>query len=77
MLAGLLAAGFLANLLIKPVASKWHISSNQPAQLAPRKAHGIGRGGLTAFAVLAWAGVGLPLLRGMYVTLSKAVVLFT
>lgn len=77
MLAGLFAAGFLANLLTRPVASKWHITHTQAAQVAPREAHGIGRGGLTVSAALAWSGVGLPLLWGVYVTLSKAVTLLT
>jgi hypothetical protein len=39
--------------------------------------YGIGRGGLTAMAVVAWALVGVPLIWGIWITLTKALTLFT
>jgi MFS family permease len=79
MLAGLLAAGFVANLLIRPVADRWYMSDGEGQLATATKAgssFGIGRGGVSATALLAWACVVLPLLWGVYVTLSKSVVLF-
>jgi len=38
---------------------------------------GIGRGGLTFRALLAWLAVGIPLAWGVSVTLEKAVLLFS
>jgi hypothetical protein len=80
ILAGLLAVGFLANLAIRPVASRWWM----PADTAPATgpvvieggAFGIGTGGLTGPALLAWACVGLPILWGAWLTLKQAFVLF-
>ena len=37
---------------------------------------GIGMGGLDLTAGLAWLAVGLPILWGVWITLSKAFVLF-
>ena len=83
MLAGLLALGFVANLLIRPVADRWHMPSDDASSAEGQMttavsggAQGIGRGGLTPAALLAWACVGLPLAWGVYITLSKALVLF-
>ncbi len=78
MLAGLLAAGFLANLLIRPVAARWHMAALPADAAGPVQgtSAGIGRGGFSMPALLAWACVGVPLLWGVYVTLAKALVLF-
>jgi len=79
ILAGFLAVGFVANLLIRPVAERWYMADGATATQAASVAggsFGIGRGGLTLASVLAWACVVLPLLWGVYITLTKALVLF-
>jgi len=84
VLAGLLVIGFVANLLVRPVAARWFMSE---ADLAGARAglpkvvhgshHGIGIGGLTAGAVLASAAVGLPLAWGVTRTVVTALKLFS
>ena len=77
MLAGLLAVGAIANLLVRPVAAHWFMPLQQQTVAGIRaSSSGIGRGGFTPFALLAWACVGIPLLWGIYDTLSKALILF-
>ncbi len=78
ILAGFLAVGFVANLLIRPVAERWYMRDTGVAEQAAAAggSYGIGRGGLTVGAAVAWACVGLPLAWGVYITLSKALVLF-
>ncbi|MEI9901314.1 MAG: OFA family MFS transporter [Hyphomicrobium sp.] len=85
-LAGLLVVGFIANLLVRPVDHKWHMSE---ADLATEQAKlkstataqatgsfGIGMGGLDAKAALFWLLVGIPLGWGVWNTVEKALVLF-
>ncbi len=86
ILAGMLVLGLLANLLVRPVAAKWYMSEAEVAALQAKSAqagatvaagsYGIGRGGLDARAALAWAAVGIPILWGVWITLSKSLVLF-
>ena len=77
MLAGLLAVGAIANLLVRPVASHWFMPMQQQTVSQTRaSSSGIGRGGFTPLALLAWACVGLPLAWGVFFTLTKALVLF-
>ena len=79
ILAGFLAVGFVANLLIRPVAERWYMKNDSVSEQTAAVAggsYGIGRGGLTFPALIAWACVGLPLALGVYTTLSKALVLF-
>lgn len=86
VLAGLLAVGFVANLLVRPVDTKWHMSD---AELAAERAklhekatpvasgdYGIGRGGIDAKAIPFWLLVGIPLAWGVWVTVQKSVGLF-
>ena len=84
--AAMLAVGFLANLLVRPVAAKWHMSEAEVAE-ARAIAHqtvtsassgdfGIGRGGLDLRALLFWLLVAVPLGWGVWVTLVKAASLF-
>ena len=86
ILAGLLVVGFIANLLVRPVAHKWHMTD---AELAAVRAEfhektaiketgsfGIGKGGLDAKALPFWLLVGIPLAWGVSVTVQKAVALF-
>jgi MFS family permease len=78
LLAGLLVVGFLLNLLVKPVNDRWHMTGEE-AKTAIAESHGsagISRGRFDAMTVLAWAVVGIPLLWGVWVTLTKAAALF-
>ena len=86
VLSGLLVAGFIANLLIRPLHKKWFMKEEEVADLqavdrkaAERvKAAAPTRGGekFDIRAVLAWAAVGIPLAWGVWITLEKALVLF-
>jgi MFS family permease len=85
ILAGMLVAGFVCNLLIKPVADHWYMKPEEVAALQAKAgsagmeqggSFGIGRGGLDGAAFVAWLVVGVPILWGVWVTLSKAFVLF-
>jgi MFS family permease len=85
ILAGMLVAGFICNLLIKPVDAKWNMSDAEVASLQAKAAsatasdggsYGIGKGGLDGAAAIAWLIVGVPIVWGVWVTLSKALVLF-
>jgi MFS family permease len=78
ILAGLLVVGFVANLLVRPVAERWRIHAEAVALTADRVGgiSGIGRGRLDAVTVLAWATVALPLAWGVWQTLIKAGALF-
>jgi MFS family permease len=83
-LAALLAVGFVANLLVRPLAARWFmkdaergpVGTSQPVSEAASGASGIGHGGLDATALLAWLAVGIPIAWGVWITLSKALVLF-
>ncbi len=79
ILAGFLVAGFVCNLMIRPVTERWLMRHDLAAATAAVDggSYGIGRGGLTAMAVVAWALVGVPLIWGIWITLTKALTLFT
>jgi len=78
--------GFVANLLVRPVNPKWHMSEadvaaeNAKLKAAPTGAAtatvGIGMGGLDARTALFWLFVGIPLAWGIWNTVEKALVLF-
>ena len=77
-MAGFLVVGLIANLLIRPVAERWYMNDAVPAQATVERvggSYGIGRGGVSGTALLAWACVGLPLLWGIYITVTKALIL--
>jgi MFS family permease len=85
ILAAMLVAGFVCNLLIKPVDARFYMKEEDVAALQARTtstataqggSYGIGKGGLDGAAVIAWLIVGVPILWGVWVTLSKAFVLF-
>ena len=86
ILAGLLVVGFIANLLIRPVDPKWHMSDEavalEQAKLQSATtteasgSFGIGKGGFDGPAILFWTLVGVPLAWGIWETLVKALVLF-
>jgi MFS family permease len=85
ILAGMLVVGLVANFLVRPLAERWYMRDDEVAALqvkstaaasGPTGSFGIGRGGLDAKAALAWIAVGIPILWGVWITLSKAFVLF-
>jgi MFS family permease len=83
VLAGLLVAGFIANLLIRPLDKKWFMSEEEVAALqaklksrAEAVASAVASSGFDIKALLAWAAVGIPLAWGIWITLEKALVLF-
>jgi MFS family permease len=85
ILAGMLVVGFLCNFLVKPVDPRWYMKEEEVAALQARTgptaivqggSYGIGRGGIDGPAIVAWLIVGVPILWGVWVTLSKAFVLF-
>jgi MFS family permease len=84
LLAGLLVIGLIANLLVRPVANRWFMSEEEVA--LARFLTFAGRGepvaarGASSFslvAVLAWAAVGIPIVWGVWITLTKVAVLFS
>ncbi len=83
VLAGLLVLGLIANSLVRPLAERWYMKPEEVLALQPRAAatsaagsFGIGRGGFDGKALVAWLLVGVPIAWGVWVTLSKASVLF-
>jgi MFS family permease len=83
ILIGFLVVGLIANALVRPVAAKWLMSESEVAALQKTAAstvekgsHGIGFGGLSAGALIAWIAVGIPFLWGVWNTLEKAIKLF-
>jgi MFS family permease len=86
ILAGMLAGGFVCNLLIKPLAAKWFMKPEEVAALQaklgsagsarPAGSFGIGKGGLDAKALIFWAIVGIPLAWGVWKTLVSAIKIF-
>ena len=84
ILAGLLLAGLICNLLVRPVDPKYYMT---PEELAHEKAlkhedriagdaATAARGNFGLAGVLAWAAVGIPFLIGVTIALQKAAVLF-
>jgi hypothetical protein len=86
ILAGLLLVGFVANLLVRPVDPKWHMSdaevAEELAKLHEKSAKvesgsfGIDKGRFDAPAMAFWALVGIPLAWGVWNTVVKALSLF-
>ena len=83
VLAGLLVAGFIANLLISPLDKKWFMSDEEVVALQAKLkskvesvTSAVGSAGFDIKALLAWAAVGIPLAWGVWITVQKALVLF-
>ncbi|MGC2086168.1 MAG: OFA family MFS transporter [Bradyrhizobium sp.] len=86
ILVGLLVIGLICNLLVRPVADKWHLSKEEAMRLRAESAEneaavqhgsfGIGTGGLDLSAGLFWIFVGIPLLWGVWMTLQSALKIF-
>ena len=86
IMAGMLVVGWIANLLIRPVNPKWHMSEAElqavQAKLKSVTAaagqagyFGIGKGRLDGKAAAFWLLVGLPLAWGVWNTVEKTLVL--
>lgn len=83
ILAGFLVVGFICNALVRPVSERWLMTDSQEraadARMPKKKPvsdYGIGRGGFTPAAMVAWALVGIPLLWGVWQLLGKVAPLF-
>jgi len=83
VLAGFLAAGFVCNWAVKPLASKWFMSEQEVAALQPARAAASGPSSSTqeaapmsAAVILGWLAVGIPIAWGAWVTSKSALVLF-
>jgi hypothetical protein len=84
ILAALLAAGFICNLLIRPVDPKHHMKADEIEALTKVKASAGAAEPVASdvvavnpiTVVLAWAAVWIPIAWGVWVTLQKAGVLF-
>src|SRR5215813_4901459 len=83
VLCSMLVVGLICNLLVKPVNPKWYMSAEEVAALQARGAgdmtggsFGIGKGGLSIGALAFWAFVGIPLVWGVWITLTNALKIF-
>jgi hypothetical protein len=83
VLCSMLIVGLICNLLVRPVNPKWYMSSEDVAALQARGAgemaggsYGIGKGGLSIGALVFWAFVGIPLVWGVWITLTNAIKIF-
>ena len=85
VLAALLVVGLLANLMIRPVDPKWHMSeaevesaraSARSGAVATSGSFGIDRGGLDAMSGLAWAVALIPIAWGVWIVAAKLPALF-
>jgi MFS family permease len=86
ILAGLLAVGFICNWLIRPVDRKYAMTAEELERTAPKKTATSGGapdatqshpgGAVEGLVVVAWLLVWIPLGWGVWVTLSKAALLF-
>ena len=82
ILAGMLALGFLCNLMVKPLAQRWFMSDEQVAELQvahtppPSDSISLGASRGSTMVALAWLAVGIPIAWGVWVTLQTAMALF-
>ena len=77
VLAVMLAIGFVANLLIRPVDERRLQQDVTPVMTAPTTASTAGGAGERGvLLILAWAGVLVPIAWGVWITLTKAAALF-
>jgi MFS family permease len=82
LLSGLLVIGLIANLAVRPVARRWFMSDEEVRALQPvtkptqaaQTSTVSGGGGVVP--VLAWLAVGIPVIWGFWITVTKVGVLF-
>ena len=79
--ASMLLIGFIANLLIRPVADKWFMTEQElqvdqrvaPQAALPEDASVVsGNTGVSLSVVPAWTAVGIALAWGTWITVTKA-----
>ena len=84
-LAGMLLVGFVANLLVRPVADRWFMTEAElmeekrlAHEAAPKTAGPVtgSKGGISGGVILAWAVVAIPLAWGIWTSIVKALPLF-
>jgi MFS family permease len=79
ILAGFLVVGFICNALVRPVEKKWLMNEaapegaggKMPASVKTTGSFGIGRGGLTTPAAIAWILVAIPIGWGVWMALGS------
>lgn len=85
ILAGLLALGFICNLLVHPLEDRWLMKEEELAVLQrtlragaveTTGSMGIGAWRLNLASVLAWVAVAIPPAWVVWITFSNALVLF-
>ena len=86
VLACMLLIGFIANLLVRPVADKWFMTEQElraerpqtlaVQQVADASVASADTQGLSLGVVIAWSAVGIPLAWGTWITVTKALPLF-
>ncbi len=83
-MVGVLAVGFVANLLVRPVAARFHEDMSKHARASAvhegsggARDEGIPAGGGTIRLVLAWSVVGVLLAYGVFETITTALKLFS
>jgi hypothetical protein len=87
VLAGLLALGFICNLLIRPLPSKYFMTRKElealdsPAETAAAREAGKGAAQAETMSAglvyAAWIPIAVPLLWSVWVTLQKAALIFS
>ena len=70
-MVGVLAVGFVANLMIRPVAERFH-EPEAEAEAGADRGGEVSRVSIKLRLVLGWALVGIPLAYGIYQTVVKA-----
>ena len=86
VLACMLIIGFIANLLVRPVADKWFMTEQElqaerqqtlaVQEVADASVASADTQGLSLGVVIAWSAVGIPLAWGTWITVTKALPLF-
>jgi hypothetical protein len=88
ILAGLLAVGFICNLVIRPVPAKLYMTRREldaldsPTETAERNAADVvaataATSGAAWYVYAAWIPIAIPLLWAIWVTLQKAALIFS
>lgn len=83
IMAGLLLAGLLCNLFVRPVNARYYMSDQQLLHErslqreagSAAEAQAAARGAAGAAVIVAWVAVGVPFLIGLYIALQKAAAL--
>ncbi|MBO0661768.1 OFA family MFS transporter [Jiella sp. MQZ9-1] len=84
IMAGLLLIGLICNALVRPVAEHHHMSGEELAReralqhdnTPAASAKAAARGEFGLLGVLAWVGIGVPFLIGVWIALAKGAALF-